>query len=308
MSQGPYPPGYEPADGAPPARPAQEGYPDAPPSRATARVPQPPPWAPPQSAQPPGPPSPYGSDTPYGAQQPPPPPPAPGHPQYPPSGFGTPPPPTPQSGPPAPPAPPATGRVSVPGAIPASAGGPPPQTYTPPPGTYGAPAAPATYGTPASSPPYSPPNSGSTYGSPAPGPTYGAPPGPDPSRPPHGGPELSRFASLRYDDPPIDEPRTGSKRGLIIGIVIAAVVVLALAGGGVTWALSQKSSGSSFAVNSCVKKSDDKAVAVDCSSSGAYQIVSTVDGVDKCPDKGQPYVVLQESGKPDQVLCLKPAH
>jgi hypothetical protein len=164
---------------------------------------------------------------------------------------------------------------------------------------YGSPAAPGTYGTPASSPPYSPPNAGSTYGSPAGGPGYPAPPG---------GPELSRFANLRYDDPPIDEAPPKSRRGLIIGIVIAAVVVLALAGTGVTWALSKKSSGSSFAVNSCVKKSDNKAVAVDCSTAGAYQIVSKVDGVEKCPDKGQPYVILQESGRPDQVLCLKPTH
>jgi hypothetical protein len=85
-------------------------------------------------------------------------------------------------------------------------------------------------------------------------------------------------------------------------------VVLALAGVGVTWALSKTSSGSSFAVNSCVKKSGDNAVAVDCSTAGAYQIISKVDSVEKCPDKGQPYVVLEESGRPDQVLCLKPAH
>jgi hypothetical protein len=72
--------------------------------------------------------------------------------------------------------------------------------------------------------------------------------------------------------------------------------------------LNKTSESSSFAVNSCVKKADDKAIAVSCTDAGAYQITSKVPTVDKCPDKGQPYVVLQESGKPDQVLCLKPAH
>jgi len=113
---------------------------------------------------------------------------------------------------------------------------------------------------------------------------------------------------LRYDDGPSGPPPAKSKRGLIIGIVVAAVLLLGLVGAGVTWALSKSSSGSSFAVNSCVQKSDDKAVAVACSTAGAYQIVSKVDTVEKCPDRNQPYVVLQQSGKPDEVLCLKPAH
>src|SRR6266576_2098782 len=40
MSQGPYPPGYEPADGSePPRRPPGEGYPES--GRGSARVPQP---------------------------------------------------------------------------------------------------------------------------------------------------------------------------------------------------------------------------------------------------------------------------
>ena len=125
--------------------------------------------------------------------------------------------------------------------------------------------------------------------------------------PAYSGPEPSRFANLRYDDPAIEGPKK-SKRGLIIGVVIAAVLVLALAGTGVFLLLNKTSKSASFAVNSCVKKSDDKAIAASCTETGSYQIVSKVDSVDKCPDKGQPYVVLQESGKPDQVLCLKPAH
>jgi hypothetical protein len=147
-------------------------------------------------------------------------------------------------------------------------------------------------------PPQQPTFSPGTYGTPA-----GAPPG-------YGGPEQSRFANLRYDDPAIEQAPRKSKRGLIIGVVIAAILVLALAGAGVFVVLNKTSNSSGFAVNSCVKKADKQAIAVSCTETGAYQIVAKVPSVDKCPDsgKGQPYVVLQESGKPDQVLCLKPAH
>jgi hypothetical protein len=70
--------------------------------------------------------------------------------------------------------------------------------------------------------------------------------------------------------------------------------------------LSSKSS-NNFVVNSCVKRSGDKAQSVSCSTSGAYQIVSKVGSPSQCPDQAQPYVVLQEKGKTDQVLCLKPS-
>lgn len=254
MSQGSYPPGgYEPVDPMPPR--TEDGPDVPPPTRATARVPQPPAWAPPQ--------------TPPQTPQPPP--------------FG----------------------------------GPPPQSPPAPPGVYGGGSAGGFGSAPMSPPPPSAPGAASSGRASVPGPgvptyspgTYGTPagsavPAPPPAYP---GPEPGRFANLRYDDPAIEAPPK-SRRGLIIGIVVAAVVVLALAGGGIFMFLNKTSTNASFAVNSCVKKSDDKAVAVACTENGAYQIVSKVDTIDKCPDKGQPYVVLSESGKSDQVLCLKPAH
>ena len=301
MSQGPYQPGYEPADGAPPSgRPPHDSHPDAPTGRATARVPQPewgsqPEWAPPPA--PPGPPpgspsgpppgspsgpSPYGTDQPYGAPV--------GQ-----GGFGAPPPQAPPGplGPPGPPTGRASGSASVPGAAPAGPGYGQQPTFTPAPGggTYGSPSGPLQPSVYGSSTPYSPAPPGSSHGS-----------------APYAGPEQSRFANLRYDDPAVDGAPTKSKRGLVIGVVVAAVLVLALVAGGVTWFLSRSSSSAGdFAVNSCVKKSDTKAVDVSCSTDGAYQIVSKVETVDKCPDRNQPYVVLQEPGKSDQVLCLKPA-
>ena len=294
MSQGPYPPGYEPPDGTPPpSRPPREGNPDAPTGRASARVPQPdwqqqqqrpeagpqsnyptPQYAGPESPQDPhsayrrpGQP-PFGAEQPYGAgeqargqQQ---------QPQQP--GFGG------QGG---------------------GFGGS---------GTYGAPGQGGTYGA-AATPTFQPPGQYGEQGG------YGAAGEPgrssqygDPTQYGDRAPE-GRFSGLRYDEPPGGPggpPPAKSKRGLIIGVVIAAVAVLALAAVGVTWMLSSKS-GNNFAVNSCVKRSGDKAETVSCSTSGSFQIVSKVGSPSQCPDQAQPYVVLQEKGKSDQVLCLKPS-
>jgi hypothetical protein len=278
MSQGPYQPGYEPADGAPPpGRSPYEPYEDRrepQTGRASARVPQPewpqPEWPPPGER----------SDR-----------------YVPPQQYG---------------------------------GGRDQTGYAPPTGNAGNP--PTTYGTPAGG---RAPNPAGTYGGGGPyGTPYGerdAPPGgpgqyrePGPYREPgqygepgpygesgqYDRPEPSRFGGLRYDDEPGPDGAAPakSKRGLIIGVVVAAVVVLVLAAVGVTYFMSSQSSGNAFAVGSCVQKSGDRAVGAGCSTSGAYQILSKVDSPSKCPDPTQPYVILQEQGKPDQVLCLKPAH
>jgi len=174
----------------------------------------------------------------------------------------------------------------------------PPQPPPAPGGYGGGFGGPPQPGAPQSGPPASGPPPSGTYGTPS----YGGP-----AQPPYAGPEPGRFAGLRYDDPAIEAPAR-SKRGLIIGIVIAAVVVLVVIVVGVFLVLSKTSSSNSFAVGSCVKRADDKAISVACTDASAYRVMSKVDTVDKCPDKGQPYVVLQESGKADQVLCLKPAH
>ena len=266
MSQGTYPPGYEPPEGAPPGRPPREGFPEAPTGRASARVPQPEWGQRPES----GPPSNY---------------PTPGY-----------------AGPESPSDPHQAYRRPG-GEQPGFGGGP--AGGSPAGGTYGS----------ASAPTYQPPGQ---YGEPG---RYGG--GGEPGRPSQYGDPTQygaaeqygdrgaegRFSSLRYDEAPGGPggpPPTKSKRGLIIGVVIAAVAVLALAGVGVTWMLSSKSS-NNFAVNSCVKRSGDKAESVSCSTAGSFQIVSKVGSPGQCPDQAQPYVVLQEKGKSDQVLCLKPS-
>jgi collagen type III alpha len=140
------------------------------------------------------------------------------------------------------------------------------------------------------------------YGAPQPG-QYGPPGGqygPDPA--------ISRFGPNAPEEPGGDgQPARKSRRGLIIGLAVAAVVIVALAAVAVVAAMSGNKGGD-YAVGSCVKQSGDKATSVACSENGAYSVVNKVDSPSKCADQTQPYVVLQRSGVADEVLCLKPAH
>jgi hypothetical protein len=119
---------------------------------------------------------------------------------------------------------------------------------------------------------------------------------------------MARFGPNSQDEPDAGgEPPRKSRRGLVIGLAIAGVVIIALAAIAVVVSMSGNKS-SDYAVGSCVKQSGDKAASVSCSDSGAYSVVSKTDSPTKCADQTQPYVVLQRSGSADEVLCLKPAH
>jgi hypothetical protein len=262
MSQGSYPPGYDPADGPQPPR-RGDGYPE--PGRGAARVP-PPDW----NAQ-----QPEGGPT---------------------SGYPTP----GYAGPESPNDP--HGQYRRP-----SYGGEPGGGFGAQPGGGGFGQPDGGYG-----------QQGGGYGAAPPYPQqpgqYGTDPGRyadptqyhDPTQFGDRGQEPGRFGSLRYDETTGGPPEPKSKRGLIIGVVAAVVAVLILGAVGFYFLVSSKSS-NNFAVNSCVRRSGDKAESVNCSTSGSFKIVSKVSSPNQCPDPQQPYVVLQEKGKSDQVLCLKPA-
>jgi hypothetical protein len=270
MSQGAYPPGYDPADGPePPRRPPGEawGQPQRPEGGPTSGYPTP------QYA---GPESPNDPHSQYRRPQPP-------------YGGGE------QGG----------GYGGEQGG---SYGGEQGGGYGGEQGGYGG--GPGGFGAPGgfgSPPPYGQPQQPGGFGDPG---RYADPTQyHDPTQYGERGPEGGRFSALRYEEPgggPPPPAPTKSKRGLIIGVVVATVAVLVLAAIGVTYFLSSKG-GSNFAVNSCVRRSGNKAESVNCSTSGSYQIVSKVSSPSQCPDQQQPYVVLQEKGKADQVLCLKPS-
>jgi hypothetical protein len=189
----------------------------------------------------------------------------------------------------------------------------PPTTYgAPPPAAFGAPAAPSSYGAPPTAygapaapppPPYGQPptqfeaprHGGGTYGTPgfAPG-TYGAG-----SPPPQGGePEYDERAA----QPPGRRPLVG------IIIVIGIVLVLAVVGAGAYIGLSLKKSGPEYAVDSCVQRQGDTAVVVDCSTEGAFKIVSSVGSQTECQDARQPWLEVTESNGSKSYRCLVPAN
>jgi hypothetical protein len=104
--------------------------------------------------------------------------------------------------------------------------------------------------------------------------------------------------------PPPAKPAK-SRKGLFI-LVGSIVGVLLLVGAGAIGFLVW-SGGNDYPVGSCVRQNGSSAVAVDCSESGAFKVVSKVQSVDLCPDPAQPALVVKELGKSDQVVCLQPA-
>jgi hypothetical protein len=177
------------------------------------------------------------------------------------------------------------------------------------------------------------PYSGSPYGNStppgSPGPVYGGPASSPPatgmlpaSAPPAsypGGPRYTDLVGAPGEQPPgrspdeLDSGAPGapaprkSRRALVVSLAIVAVVfLLAVAGTGIVVALNHAGD-TTFAVNSCVKQSGDRAVKANCSDSGAFTVVSKVDRQESCADPNQPFIVLQHKGSKDQVLCLRPA-
>jgi hypothetical protein len=333
-SEGPYPSGHEPGDGSPgAARPANQPY-EAYPPQADGEYPRDAPtgrFTPPDRVSPP--PSGFGnyppSQTPqpggtYGA-------PAAGSTYGNPAGgstygapaassgstygspggvYGAPPPSEPVSGSPSPDG----GYSNAGGFAPTgyvTPGGGDPTTFAPggyaappsssPPASSGGPSgfAPGGYGAPNS--PYAPssgapsnpfaPSSPSGVSSSPPG-VYGAAAGTYGSQ--------AGAGSGQPGDTGAPPPK--KKRGLMIGLIGAAAVVVLLAIGGVAYAFM---GGGSYAVGSCVRKNGTEATSVACSTSGAYKVTKKVSDWHQC-DQTQPYVTLSKSGSDDQYLCLTP--
>jgi hypothetical protein len=96
------------------------------------------------------------------------------------------------------------------------------------------------------------------------------------------------------------------RNGRVLLAVLCAAVLLLVVPLGVVW-LATRSSGTSFDVGSCIRRSGSEAVSAQCSDSDAFTVVAKVDNQDKCTDPpGQPYVVITDGGK-NNVLCLRPA-
>lgn len=111
-------------------------------------------------------------------------------------------------------------------------------------------------------------------------------------------------APATYGAAPAAQPFWKNRRNVVVAAVAGIVLVLVIAG--IAIAALGSGGGSQFEVGSCVKQAGDQAKPVSCSTQGSYTIVSKVDSQDKCPDKGQPFAILQRKGSSDQVLCLKP--
>lgn len=325
MSEAPYSPAEPPADGDPTSQVPPAG--GAPRYSASASVPVPPPIPP--SAPAPGA---FGQGSPYGPGAPQPGQ-SPGQPGQPPAQLGQ------------PPAnqPPTTGqaRVAASASVPAPATpqsyGQPPQGYRTQAGTYGGgPQSSSQYGSPSAT--YGSAPTGTGYGQGGPsqpgpygmgqGPGYGGPgSGQGPGTGQNQGMGQGSYGQPAYGQPAPQEPAgpgkgvpTGgwpyadkaeaaprkSRKGLIIGLIVAAVLVVVAVGAYVGWRLTNQSS--AFTVGACVKEDGGRGVVVDCSTSGAFRITSIEDSASACPDPNQPSLLLTGGvGGSRKYACLAPA-
>jgi hypothetical protein len=120
----------------------------------------------------------------------------------------------------------------------------------------------------------------------------------------YGSPRTSNAPVEQSEQKP-DSPPRKSRRGLIVGLVIAAVLaVMAAAGVVVTGYFNQSSS---FAVGSCVRQDGNRARQASCSDANAFTVVAKVTKQEQCSDANQPYVVIERPGSTPEVLCLRPA-
>jgi hypothetical protein len=204
----------------------------------------------------------------------------------PPSGYGAPPAP-PAYGPP--PAPPTYGQPPAPGSYGSAPGG-----YGGPPSSFGPPQAPPSYGQPPAGGAFDAPRGG--YGS-APSPNYGGGYSPPPSD--FGG---------DYEAPPPPLPQQRKpRRGLIVALIV--IVVLAVSGVGAFIAISLKTKGGTqYEVGQCVLPQGGDAVVVDCSTAGAYRVVSSVSSQDQCTDASQPYLQVPNATGGSSYRCLASAN
>lgn len=150
----------------------------------------------------------------------------------------------------------------------------------------------------------------STWGAPGEGSYQGDPGQPHPGE----DREQGMFDQFAAEQPPgavnvTSKPETPHVRMLpvLLGVIIAAVLLVGVAIG-IVWLISRGSdSGFSVSAGDCVKRSGNEAVKANCGQPGSFQVVSIADTKDKCADPKQPYVVNPTKDGKSQVLCLKPS-
>jgi collagen type III alpha len=137
------------------------------------------------------------------------------------------------------------------------------------------------------------------------------PPGADATsgRPETSQPDQGRFDAFKPDA--VDAPakaETPHVRMLPTVLVVALGAVLLVGLGlGFVWLIAPGGDNSlNVKPGDCVKRRGAEAIAVTCTESGAFEVVSKVSTKDQCADRSQPYVVNPIRDGRTQVLCLKP--
>jgi hypothetical protein len=101
--------------------------------------------------------------------------------------------------------------------------------------------------------------------------------------------------------------RAATRKPMLIGVAVAVVLIVLIGAGIAVKALLNDNTTPKFAVGSCVKQSGSRAEQVDCSTAGAFRVVSRETRREDCADQSMPVVRINSSGGKEGVLCLEPA-
>ena len=187
-----------------------------------------------------------------------------------------------------------------------------PQGYAaqPQPGVYGQPAG-AQYGGGQPSQPHGGPTGQQGYGTGgqqggSAGQSYGQPsyqpsplPQPDPrQRDPRAGGSTGGWPQVEKG-----EQAPKSRKGMTIGLIVLAILVVVGVGGYVGLKLATRAD--VYTVGQCVRQDGAAAAVVDCGTAGAYKITQIVDTEGQCTDATQPSLLLT-GGDKSRVACLGP--
>jgi hypothetical protein len=160
------------------------------------------------------------------------------------------------------------------------------------------------------------PRMGGVFPGPASRATVAPPPGPDetaswPGSGDQQDDDQGRFDQFKPEAPVTKadaKPESTHVRMLpvLLGVVIAAALLVGAAFGIVYLISGGSDSGIRVSAGDCVKRDGDEAVTASCSDAGAFEVVSVADTKEQCADPNQPYVLNPTSDGRTQVLCLKP--
>jgi hypothetical protein len=127
-----------------------------------------------------------------------------------------------------------------------------------------------------------------------------APPIPAQRKPPGDDSDQSRFAAFK-PEAEAAAPAKGGTAKVLFMVIGACVLLIGLAFGALLIVGKLVGSGDELAVGQCVKRQDNSAVRVDCTSADSFKITKKVASQQDCPNPQNDALT-----QGDSIFCLEP--